>query len=161
MKQEQGIRMINDNIPVYRNLIHIPVSALQVGMYVAELDRPWLETPFALEGVFIRNQADIDSIKQYAHTVYISIDESSSNLFQPVAAPQLKPKKERATQNVGTSYEPLTVRTPIETEIRKVNKEYRGAKRMIKNLMHDSQSWHKNLPDARQAVKSFAQCQRQ
>jgi hypothetical protein len=35
-------------------LREIEVANLTVGMYVAELDRPWLDTPFPLQGFYVR-----------------------------------------------------------------------------------------------------------
>ncbi len=52
----------------------IPVSGLKVGMYVAELDRPWLETPFILQGFEIKSVTQIEEIAQHCQHVYV--DES-------------------------------------------------------------------------------------
>jgi HD-GYP domain-containing protein (c-di-GMP phosphodiesterase class II) len=52
----------------------IAVSGLKVGMYVAELDRPWLETPFILQGFEIRSVEQIEEIAQ--HCEYVFIDET-------------------------------------------------------------------------------------
>ena len=37
----------------------IPVVELEVGMYVSELDRPWLETPFLFQGFYVSNDAEL------------------------------------------------------------------------------------------------------
>ena len=39
--------------------IAIEASNLSVGMYVAMLDRPWLETPFVFQGFEIKDQSEI------------------------------------------------------------------------------------------------------
>ena len=49
----------------------MPVSGLKIGMYVCELDRPWLETPFLLQGFTIDNVDQIDEIAGYCEYVYI------------------------------------------------------------------------------------------
>ena len=41
-----------------RPLRKIDVDGLRVGMYVSQLDRPWLETPFLFQGFFIRNNKE-------------------------------------------------------------------------------------------------------
>lgn len=53
----------------------IHVSELQLGMFVCELDRPWLETPFILQGFKIVDQEDIDTIAKYCEHVYIEDSE--------------------------------------------------------------------------------------
>lgn len=52
----------------------VPVDQLQVGMYVAQLDRPWLETPFLFQGFYIRDEGEIAEIKSHCEHVYISRD---------------------------------------------------------------------------------------
>lgn len=49
----------------------IHVSGLRIGMYVCELYRPWLETPFILQGFKIENLKDIETIAEYCEYVYI------------------------------------------------------------------------------------------
>lgn len=49
--------------------IHVPDLAL--GMHVAELDRPWRETPFAFQGFNITRQEEIEELKRYCRHVYV------------------------------------------------------------------------------------------
>ena len=50
----------------------INVEALQVGMFVAELDRPWLDTPFLLQGILIESDEQIETLRRYCH--YVMVD---------------------------------------------------------------------------------------
>lgn len=54
-------------------------SELSLGMYVARLDRPWLETPFLFQGFPITTNADIDKLQEYCEYVYVdqSLSETS------------------------------------------------------------------------------------
>jgi HD-GYP domain-containing protein (c-di-GMP phosphodiesterase class II) len=54
-----------------QNRIEVPVSRLDIGMYVAELDRPWLDTPFALQGFYIRTREDVETLSEYCEFVYV------------------------------------------------------------------------------------------
>jgi len=54
----------------------VATTELALGMYVARLDRPWLETPFLFQGFPITNTADIEKLKQYCEFVYV--DQSLS-----------------------------------------------------------------------------------
>src|SRR5574343_16065 len=56
----------------------ITVSALdlQVGMFVSDLDRPWIETPFLMQGLLIENEAEIATLRQYCQQV--TVDRSRS-----------------------------------------------------------------------------------
>jgi HD-GYP domain-containing protein (c-di-GMP phosphodiesterase class II) len=59
------------HFPSNPNLIEVPVGGLQPGMYVAELDCPWLETPFALQGFVVKDEADVDYVGKYCSYVYV------------------------------------------------------------------------------------------
>lgn len=54
----------------------IPVEELQIGMFVVELDRPWLETPFPFQGFAVVSQREIDALSKYCREVYIDIEQS-------------------------------------------------------------------------------------
>lgn len=52
-------------------LTKLHVSQLQLGMYVSKLDRPWLETPFLMQGFVVESLDDIDTIASYCEHVWI------------------------------------------------------------------------------------------
>ena len=54
----------------------IQVNQLQIGMFVEELDRPWLGTPFFLEGVDIRTEEEIRTLQRLCRYVYITVDDN-------------------------------------------------------------------------------------
>ncbi|NRA42110.1 MAG: DUF3391 domain-containing protein [Pseudomonadales bacterium] len=58
------------------------VQDLHVGMYVSELDRPWLETPFKLQGFLIRNQEQINELNQWCNYVHIDIEKGKEALVR-------------------------------------------------------------------------------
>jgi HD-GYP domain-containing protein (c-di-GMP phosphodiesterase class II) len=57
----------------YVEKVKLRVGDLRVGMYVCELDRPWLETPFTLQGIEIKNESDIETIRRHCDFVYIDL----------------------------------------------------------------------------------------
>ena len=69
-----------------KHLRQIDADALRIGMYVAQLDRPWLETPFLFQGFYIRSETEIEDIKRYCSYVEIDLDESSPAIRQILAA---------------------------------------------------------------------------
>ena len=52
-----------------RKKIH--VTELQVGMFVSDLDRDWLETPFLMQGFRVNSPEDVETVKQYCEHVWI------------------------------------------------------------------------------------------
>ena len=63
-----------------------PVSQLDIGMFVAELDRPWLGTPFMLEGLLIEDDEQIAIMKSLCEFVYVDRTVSVGRHF--TAAPK-------------------------------------------------------------------------
>ena len=59
------------HVPDNDNFLEVPVSNLKPGMYVAELDRPWLDTPFAMQGFYVGDEVDIQYIARYCSYVYV------------------------------------------------------------------------------------------
>ncbi|MDX1561381.1 MAG: HD-GYP domain-containing protein [Gammaproteobacteria bacterium] len=54
----------------------LPVKDLAVGMYVSDLDRPWIETPFLFQGFLIESSDVIEELKEYCQYVYIDVERS-------------------------------------------------------------------------------------
>lgn len=44
-------------------------------MYVSRLDRPWIDTPFDLEGIRIYSKNDIESLKKYTAFVFVDTEK--------------------------------------------------------------------------------------
>ena len=59
------------------NYKRVPVSGLKKGMFVAELDRPWLETPFLLQGFIIKTNDELRALKE--HCKYVYVDEGGQD----------------------------------------------------------------------------------
>jgi len=49
----------------------ITTDQLAIGMYVAELDRPWLETPFLFQGFYIESAKDIRELQEHCQHVLV------------------------------------------------------------------------------------------
>jgi HD-GYP domain-containing protein (c-di-GMP phosphodiesterase class II) len=54
----------------------VEVERLKIGMYVTELDRPWLESPFLFQGFPIRNQDELKQLRESCVFVYIDVEQS-------------------------------------------------------------------------------------
>jgi HD-GYP domain-containing protein (c-di-GMP phosphodiesterase class II) len=49
----------------------VPLGEVKTGMYVCELDRPWIETPFLMQGFQIFCNEEIEQLAHYCTFVYI------------------------------------------------------------------------------------------
>ena len=57
--------------------IKVDTTNLAAGMFVAQLDRPWLETPFLFQGFEVREESELDLLRHYCRHVYVDIGRSS------------------------------------------------------------------------------------
>jgi len=58
----------------------IDVIDLRPGMYISELDRPWLETPFLFQGFELQTSQEMELIKQHCKYVYIDVEKGADVL---------------------------------------------------------------------------------
>jgi HD-GYP domain-containing protein (c-di-GMP phosphodiesterase class II) len=75
----------------------IAVERLTLGMYVTELDRPWVGTPFMLQGFILDDQADIDKLQSLCKFVYVDRTKSIGNQFNAPAKQNIAIKREGTT----------------------------------------------------------------
>jgi hypothetical protein len=68
---------------------------LKVGMFVADLDRPWVDTPFLLQGFIIEDDEQIAALR--THCEYVIIDRARSVGDQFEAAPSGGPAQQHAS----------------------------------------------------------------
>jgi len=61
-------------------LTKINVQDLRVGMYVAKLDKPWLESNFLYQGFELKNQADINAVVEQCKFVFIDAKKQNKTL---------------------------------------------------------------------------------
>ena len=55
----------------------VRVADLQFGMYVAELDRPWTDTPFMFQGFVLQRPEQLEALKKYCRTVMVDTERSA------------------------------------------------------------------------------------
>src|SRR5262245_21423684 len=54
----------------------VSVGELQFGMFVAELDRPWTETPFMFQGFHLRTDQQLEALKKHCKHVFIDVERT-------------------------------------------------------------------------------------
>ena len=73
----------------------ISVDELRYGMYVAQLDRPWTDTPFLFQGFVLRDEKQLETLKKFCKKVRItSYNVCYTKLLRPATAPTTVPSVE-------------------------------------------------------------------
>ena len=62
------------------------MGELQFGMFVAELDRPWTETPFMFQGFHLRTDQQLAALKKHCKHVFIDVERTEKPDPRPPAA---------------------------------------------------------------------------
>ncbi len=104
----------------------LPVQELEIGMFVADLDRPWHETPFPIQGFYIRNQQELDQLSRYCRQVFVDVAEKRSSVQS--AASESKASSSRGRTERVIKLPAVQIRsphhyettTPLKREIREV-----------------------------------------
>jgi putative nucleotidyltransferase with HDIG domain len=119
----------------------IAVQDLRPGMYVSELDRHWLETPFLFQGFEIVSDEQIEEIKRYCQHVYIDTDEGHDvqPTFRPVApvstrtpVPEEKPGQQVIElAKVVSNFTPGHRRPPRYHDVTSVEEEIGHAREIV------------------------------
>ncbi|MFK7976293.1 MAG: HD-GYP domain-containing protein, partial [Halioglobus sp.] len=69
---------------------------LKPGMFIAELDRPWLETPFALQGFVVRSNDEVLYVADHVDFVYVDAEYTGQEIPMELAvAPTTSDFKDR------------------------------------------------------------------
>ena len=91
----------------------LPVEKLEVGMYVVQLDRPWLETPFLFQGFYIRDKDEIDELRAHCERVHVSRESLPLTEPAPKPVPQTNSTVSTANEANKTSKTVIVEKKPF------------------------------------------------
>jgi putative nucleotidyltransferase with HDIG domain len=118
-----------------------PVSELNLGMYVAELDRPWLESPFLFQGFVIESPDQLSALQECCEYVYV--DEARSlNLEEGTGGETASEAGKEASDQTLPGIQESRERSGFRLAVRRVM-EYRGRLHThIQQLLEDARLGH-------------------
>ena len=136
--------------------VQVEVDHLIKGMYVCQLDRPWLSTPFPFQGFVIRGERDINSLKKYCNFVYVDVlrgvpPSADSALNRPwrknqhagddghvTLAHRTRPEnRPRRDQSAGITSVPIQVRPEYYNEPKNFRREMKRAQQFHLDLSRE------------------------
>ncbi len=138
-KDKNNLKNSNsDNFSVSEKL-YIPVSQLLIGMYIVELDRSWLDTPFLFQGFELTTQAQIQAVKNICDYVYIDVTKTKSR-HHPSISYANKNQSTGGGKILGNfSTEPPKKLSTFENEIVKAEKAYKNSEMLVSAFMKTAQ----------------------
>jgi HD-GYP domain-containing protein (c-di-GMP phosphodiesterase class II) len=66
--------------PLVQSHFRIPVAKLTLGMWVAQLDKPWVDTPFLIQGFEVDSDTELQNLREYCRFVYVDLNLSKAEV---------------------------------------------------------------------------------
>ncbi|MGH1471767.1 MAG: HD-GYP domain-containing protein [Cellvibrionaceae bacterium] len=116
--------------------IKVDVNEITVGMFVSGLDRPWSQTPFPLQGFYVRDIEEIKQLKTHCNHVFIDVVKGRGPVktnLKTLSGDGEKPKFfSRSSKNAAVKVDvaPLKLRREAYLEKEPLEKEVKRAKQL-------------------------------
>ena len=106
----------------------IPSKDLQVGMYIVDVDRRWVEKPVFDLGIVLKTQEEVENFKRLFKYVWIDTEKSK-------VVPRVVEEKEEDEK--GPRIEEVVQEDPVEfeEELEKAKVVYQEAKKVVKDVL--------------------------
>jgi putative nucleotidyltransferase with HDIG domain len=149
----------------------VDVHDLRLGMYVAELDRPWLGTPFLFQGFQIESDEQLAQLRTLCKHVFVLNEETHAPVGiarRPLAATDNPPKARMLSQRevdssadvtnpkiqkTGTPPQRYPDLTPVEEELQTAVEVERSARETLYTILDDARFGHSlDMQRARRVV---------
>lgn len=134
--------------------IKVRLPDLDPGMYVSRLDRPWLDTPYVIQGFHVKTQEDIDELEKHCEYVYVDV-ELSKTLERKQPKFNKKARSSNEEKEFLTNIKPRNY--PDKVEIDEELKSARDSHGIISNIAEDimvdiSNNKKLDLPSLKKAI---------
>lgn len=122
----------------------IRVNQIIVGMYIHKLDRPWVETPFAFQGFYVRTKHEIQELQRFCDYVFIDCEkgvqpyqEAEISKPSPLLVAEKLQKKTKPSYVVAADLKKIVLNIGrYEKTTKPFKKEINNAKILFSDLSH-------------------------
>jgi len=112
----------------------IMVHDLEIGMFVSDLDRPWHQTPFPIQGFYIRSQSDIRALHSHCKWVKVDVAEARQKIDQEEGNVRLFSQRASGRGNGRNELKlpPLSIREPVSHQVTvPLRKEIKASRELL------------------------------
>lgn len=114
---------------------------LQLGMYVSQLDRPWIETPFPLQGFHIRTQDDLEKLRIWCRHVYVDrrLSKNDPGPAQHGSSSGASAAQKKTVRGTLGKFQPVEykVSRPLKREVAAAAPYHKEITRAVAHLLKD------------------------
>jgi HD-GYP domain-containing protein (c-di-GMP phosphodiesterase class II) len=112
----------------------VPVEELQFGMYVAELDRPWTDTPFRFQGFVLQTPEQLETLKKYCKQV--QVDPAKAETIAQLADPAIGSGAMKSALDLSrTGKVKYIEQAPVEEELRRAMAVHLKGKKAVQEIL--------------------------
>ena len=140
----------------------IDVGALELGMYVAELDRPWIESPFLFQGFVIESEDDLRQLREICSWVVVDEEMTVQAQKDKTIALSMKMK------DGGRSAKPTTIvwadaasearRAELQSQLKQSFEVRKKTKDYVAKVFEDVRLGTSiNAPEAKEVVNTLVE----
>jgi len=112
--------------------VAVGTHQLKLGMYVSRLDRPWLGTPFPLQGFLIDSLEKIELVRKLCDDVYIDVAKSVPGIERSISK-----SKPYYTQPIGPKVRTTYADRDMAEELPRAREAYAGAEALASRILDD------------------------
>lgn len=114
---------------------------LQLGMYVSQLDRPWIETPFPLQGFHIRTQDDLEKLRIWCRHVYVDrrLSKNDPGPAEQGSSSGASAAQKKTVRGTLGKFQPVEykVSRPLKREVAAAAPYHKEITRAVAHLLKD------------------------
>jgi HD-GYP domain-containing protein (c-di-GMP phosphodiesterase class II) len=113
--------------------IKIDVGEVIIGMFVSGLDRPWTQTPFPIQGFYVRDLDEIKQLKVHCNHVYIDVIKGAAPARANLKRMEPLKKKKigiKPAANQPVALAPIKVKPNTYTHYEPLEKEVKRARQL-------------------------------
>jgi HD-GYP domain-containing protein (c-di-GMP phosphodiesterase class II) len=108
--------------------LKVNVNEVTIGMFVSGLDRPWTQTPFPLQGFYVREAEEVRQLQAHCRHVYIDVVKGAAPIAARLqtmtkARPIKGARQAHTNTNVKVDVSPLKIRRDLYKNHTSLKKE--------------------------------------
>ncbi|MBS0212088.1 MAG: DUF3391 domain-containing protein [Proteobacteria bacterium] len=122
------------------NEVKIAINGLQLRMYVTRLDRPWIETPFVFEGLFVENAEQLARLRALCRYVYVDINRGltpDARYVQNEAAARAAERQVFVSEFARLNTTSWQTTATVEAELPEAEQAHQHLEHGIEQMMSD------------------------
>jgi HD-GYP domain-containing protein (c-di-GMP phosphodiesterase class II) len=119
--------------------IRISAQGLAPGMFVSRLDKPWIETPFPMEGIAVRSAADVARLQRICSHVWVDLQRGAAPELRYYAFESPAPTKAAQDEYDRLRSTRWQIQSDLKSELRAAEQVHASVEASLQEVMRDLQ----------------------